>query len=55
MRRLNPLGGIIEGFRDAIFGRPFNWSGLGASAAVTWLITSIWIFRRMEQELADVI
>jgi lipopolysaccharide transport system permease protein len=55
--RLNPLSGIIEGFRDAIFGRAFNWSGLGASAAVTLmlLVASIWIFRRMEQEFADVI
>ena len=32
MLRLNPLSGIIEGFRDAIFGRPFNLSGLGISA-----------------------
>lgn len=55
--RLNPLSGIIEGFRDAIFGRAFNWTGLGASAAVTLLllVVSIWIFRRMEQEFADVI
>jgi lipopolysaccharide transport system permease protein len=55
--RLNPLSGIIEGFRDAIFGRAFNWTGLGASAAVTLLllVASIWIFRRMEQEFADVI
>jgi lipopolysaccharide transport system permease protein len=55
--RLNPLSGIIEGFRDAIFGRAFNWTGLGASAAVTLLllVASILIFRRMEQEFADVI
>ncbi len=31
--RLNPLSGIIEGFRDAIFGRSFNWSGLAVSVA----------------------
>jgi lipopolysaccharide transport system permease protein len=55
--RLNPLSGIIEGFRDAIFGRAFNWTGLGAAAAVTLLllVASILIFRRMEQEFADVI
>ena len=34
--RLNPLSGIIEGFRDAIFGRPFNWNGLAISAGVTF-------------------
>jgi lipopolysaccharide transport system permease protein len=55
--RLNPLSGIVEGFRDAIFGRAFNWTGLGASAAVSLLllIASVWIFRRMEGEFADVI
>src|SRR6266851_5709533 len=25
MLALNPLSGIIEAFRDATFGRPFNW------------------------------
>jgi len=55
--RVNPLSGIIDGFRDAIFGRAFHWTGLASSAAVTLLllIVSIWIFRRMEQEFADVI
>jgi lipopolysaccharide transport system permease protein len=57
MLRLNPLSGIIEGFRDAIFGRPLNWSGLGISTAMTLLllIAAIWVFRRMEQDFADVI
>jgi lipopolysaccharide transport system permease protein len=55
--RLNPLSGIIEGFRDAIFGRPFDWSGLATSAAVTvvLLVAAVCIFSRMEQEFADVI
>jgi lipopolysaccharide transport system permease protein len=55
--RLNPLSGIIEGFRDAIFGRSFNWSGLGISAGVTMvlLIAAVCIFSRMEEEFADVI
>jgi lipopolysaccharide transport system permease protein len=55
--RLNPLSGIVEGFRDAIFGHAFNWTGLGASAvgSLLLLIASIWIFRRMEGEFADVI
>ena len=56
--RLNPLSGIIEGFRDAIFGRPFNWSGLAISAVVTFgrcLVSRRCIFSRMEQEFADVI
>jgi lipopolysaccharide transport system permease protein len=55
--RLNPLSGIIEGFRDAIFGRPFDWNGLAISAGVTLasLLVAALIFKRMEREFADVI
>ena len=55
--RLNPLSGIIEGFRDAIFGRPFNLSGLGISAGITLglLLAAAYVFKRMEGEFADVI
>jgi lipopolysaccharide transport system permease protein len=55
--RLNPLSGIIEGFRDAIFGRPFNWSGLAISVLVTLalLMVAAFTFSRMEEEFADVI
>ena len=55
--RLNPMSGIIEGFRDAIFGRPFDWNGLAISAVVTGviLVAAVCIFSRMEQEFADVI
>jgi lipopolysaccharide transport system permease protein len=55
--RLNPLSGIIEGFRDAIFGRPFNWGGLALSIGITLalLTAAAYVFRRMEQEFADVI
>jgi homopolymeric O-antigen transport system permease protein len=55
--RLNPLSGIIEGFRDAVFGRPFNWTGLAISALVTLglLVAAACIFNRMEEEFADVI
>jgi lipopolysaccharide transport system permease protein len=55
--RLNPLSGIIEGFRDAVFGRPFNWNGLAISALVTLalLLAAALAFSRMEEEFADVI
>jgi lipopolysaccharide transport system permease protein len=55
--RLNPLSGIIEGFRDAVFGRPFNWEGLAISALVTLglLVGAAFVFSRMEEEFADVI
>lgn len=55
--RLNPLTGIIEGFRSALLGRPFDWDGLGISAALTAAILAyaLWSFRRMEHGFADVI
>jgi lipopolysaccharide transport system permease protein len=54
---LNPLSGVIEGFRAAIFGRPFNWNSLAISSAIiiVLLVTSAYSFRRMEQEFADII
>jgi lipopolysaccharide transport system permease protein len=55
--RLNPLSGIIEGFRDAIFGHPFNWNGLAVSALITLvlLVAAAYVFTRMEEEFADII
>lgn len=55
--RLNPLSGIIEGFRDAVFGRPFHWNGMAISTAITFalLAGAAFVFRRMEGEFADVI
>ena len=54
---LNPLSGIIQGFRSAIFGRAFNWSTIAISAAVicSVLICSGFAFRHMEREFADII
>ena len=53
----NPLTGIIEGYRSALFGRPFNWLGLAVSAALTFmmLIYSSYTFRRMEKSFADIV
>jgi len=55
--RLNPLSGIIEGFRDAIFGHSFNWNGLAVSALITLvlLLAAACVFTRMEEEFADII
>lgn len=54
---MNPLSGLIEGFRAAIFNAPFNWNELAVSAAITMglLVASGYSFRRMEQDFADVI
>ncbi len=55
--RLNPLSGIIEGFRAAVFGGPFDWLGLAISTAIvgTLLFATTHSFRRMERQFADII
>jgi lipopolysaccharide transport system permease protein len=56
--RLNPLTGIIENFRVALFGHShFNWNSLGISAAITFLVLiySAYSFRRMERSFADIV
>jgi len=54
---LNPLTGIIEGYRSSLFGRQFNWVALAASAAITvaMLVYSSYAFHRMEKNFADII
>lgn len=54
---LNPLAGIIEGFRASLFGLPLNWLTLSISTAVTLvlLIWSTYAFRRLEKSIADII
>lgn len=54
---LNPLAGIIEGFRSATLGRPMDWRLLSISAAATLVLTAIgfWRFRRMERTFADIV
>jgi lipopolysaccharide transport system permease protein len=53
---LNPLVGIIENFRAAIFGTPFNWSALAVTCAfaIVMLVGGAYEFRRMERQFADV-
>jgi lipopolysaccharide transport system permease protein len=54
---LNPLAGIIESYRTALFGRPLNWPMIMIATAITLvgLICSAYIFRRMEKSFADVV
>lgn len=53
---LNPLSGVIEGFRAALLGRAFDWPSLGLSALimVVCLAAASWYFRRVERTFADV-
>lgn len=54
---LNPVTGIIEGYRSALFGKPFNWTALGVSTSIALLllIYSSYSFKRMERSFADIV
>lgn len=54
---LNPLVGVIAGFRSAALGQPFDWGALAFSAGVTaaLLVFAALTFRRMEKHFADLV
>lgn len=54
---LNPMTGIIQGFRSALFGQAVDWTTLACSTGITLLILiySTFTFSRMERSFADVI
>ena len=55
--RLNPVTGILDGFRSSLFGREIDWAALGISTGFTigLLVYSAYAFRRMEKNFADVV
>lgn len=54
---LNPMSGLVDGFRSALLGRPFDLEALGISAAVAAvvLVVAVAYFERVERRFADVI
>jgi len=54
---LNPMSGIIEGYRSALFGLPFDWTALGLASLLTVvvLIYAFYSFGRVERSFADII
>jgi lipopolysaccharide transport system permease protein len=54
---LNPMSGLIEGFRSAFLARPFDFVGLAISAGVSigLLLVGIAYFERVERRFADII
>ena len=56
---LNPMAGVIDGFRWCFFGEktPIYWSGMFVSLAVIiiFLLVGIRTFRKMEKNFADLI
>jgi len=54
---LNPMAGVIEGFRAALLGtRPMPWDliGVGTISAIIIALSGAVYFRRMERFFADV-
>lgn len=54
---LNPMSGIIEGYRSALFGLPFDWLALGVATGLTILMLfySVYSFSKAERSFADII
>lgn len=55
---LNPLAGIIEGYRAVLFGRAsIDWLPLGISTGLTFalVICAAYFFRRLERSFADIV
>lgn len=54
---LNPMAGVIDAFRSAFLGQPFDWSAIGLSMAVG-LAVFLWAiayFEKVERRFADII
>lgn len=55
---LNPMAGVVEGFRWALFGKgaaPGPILLISIAAVVVVLITGLYVFKRMERTFADVV
>lgn len=54
---LNPMTGIIEGFRASLFGKDFEWQAIIVSAVLTMflLVGAAYVFRRVEDTFADIV
>lgn len=54
---LNPMTGVVLGFRHALLGSPASWDVIGVSLAtsVVVFVFGLLVFRRMEIRFADII
>jgi lipopolysaccharide transport system permease protein len=53
----NPLTGVLEGFRSALAGTPFDWGLVAVPAVLAPVLVCVafYVFRRLEDTFADVI
>lgn len=54
---VNPLAGLIGGFRAALIGEPMPWAELAVSvgSAVVLLVVGVFYFRSVEKRFADIV
>lgn len=54
---LNPVTGIIKAVRSSVLGQALDWPSLATSAVITLAVLaySVFTFRRMERQFADVV
>lgn len=54
---LNPMSGMVEGFRHALLGSEISWRLMGVSSGISVLLflIGLFFFRRMERTFADMI
>lgn len=54
---LNPMAGVIEAFRSAFLGRPFDVSSIGISLlmGIVFFVWAVAYFERVERRFADII
>ena len=54
---LNPMTGLIEGFRSAFLGKPFDVAGLASSCAIAAVVFAFGVayFEKVELRFADII
>lgn len=54
---LNPMSGLVEGFRSAFLGRPFDFGAIGLSLTVALVLFLVGVayFERVERRFADLV
>jgi lipopolysaccharide transport system permease protein len=54
---VNPMVGVIDGFRAAVLGTPLRWDVLGVSIAsgLSLLVVGLFYFKRVERRFADIV
>lgn len=54
---LNPMAGLVEGFRSAFLGHPFDWPSIALSLILSLglFVVGAWYFERVERRFADIL